>query len=215
MAGLVITILIFVAILAIEELAWKKKILHDEYQRKFVHMAIGTFMAFWPWLLTWHQIQLLSALGVVAALVYKRANMFGGLGNIRSDGYGHITHPLSVLVAATLTSNDVFFCIAILIMALADGTAAIVGHRYGEHWRYKVFGHTKTVIGSMAFWLTSLLILGVGLLAVHEQFSLSHYIGLLVVAPPILTAFENLGVLGLDNLFLPPLALFMLSIAQS
>lgn len=215
MTGLVITILIFVAILAIEELAWKKKILHDEYQRKFVHMAIGTFMAFWPWLLTWHQIQLLSTLGVVAAFVYKRANMFGGLGNIRSNGYGHITHPLSVLIAATLTSNDVFFCIAILIMALADGAAAIVGHRYGEHWRYKVFGHTKTVIGSMAFWLTSLLIFGIGLLAAHGDFSLSHYIGLLIIAPPILTILENLGILGIDNLLLPPAALLMLYIAQT
>lgn len=215
MFGVVITIAIFCAILFIEEWSWKKKFLHDEYQRKFVHMATGTFMAFWPWLLTWHQIQIFAAVGVAAALIYKKANIFGGLGSIRSNGYGHLTHPLSVLIAATMTTNDVFFCLAILVMALADGTAAIVGHRYGKNWQYKVFGHTKTVVGSLAFWLAALIILGIGLLFVGDQFTYSHYVGLLVFAPPILTVIENLGILGLDNLLLPPAVLMMLASAQA
>jgi phytol kinase len=214
MMGIIITLLIFAVILLVEEWAYKKKVLRDEYQRKFVHITYGTFMAFWPWLLTWHQIQFFAAVGVVVALIYKRAKVFSGLDNIRSNGYGHFTHPLSVLVAASMTTNDVFFCISILTMAIADGLAAIIGQRYGKNWQYKVFGHTKTIIGSMAFWLASLIILGVGLLFIRDQFDLSGYIGLLVVAPPVLTAIENLGVLGLDNLFIPPAVILMLSAAQ-
>jgi phytol kinase len=211
MTGILITILIFAVILLVEEWAYKKKVLRDEYQRKFVHMTYGTFMAFWPWLMTWHQIQLFAAVGVAAALIYKRAKVFSGLDNIRSNGYGHFTHPLSVLIAATMTSNDVFFCISILIMAIADGMAAIIGQRYGKRWQYKVLGHTKTVIGSMAFWLVSLFILGIGLLFANDQFNFENYVGLLIFAPPLLTAIENLGILGLDNLFIPPAVILMLS----
>ncbi len=215
MLGIIITLLIFLLILLLEELLWKRKILHDEYQRKFLHISMGIFMAFWPWLLTWRQIQIFAAMGVAAALIYKRAKLLNGLDNIRYNGYGHFTHPLAVLVTASLTTDKVYFCLAILVMALADGVAAIAGHRYGKNWQYKVFGHTKTVIGSMAFWMTCLIILGIGLLSIRSQFTFSAYITLLIVGPPILTAVENLGVLGLDNLLLPLAVLAMLNIASS
>jgi dolichol kinase len=63
-----------------------------------------------------------------------------------------------------------------LHVALADGFAAIIGTKYGRAWAYKVFGQTKTIIGSMTFWVVSLCILGIGLLFAHDLIPFSHYI---------------------------------------
>jgi hypothetical protein len=67
----------------------------------------------------------------------------------------------------------------------------------------------------MAFWLTALLIFGIGLLVVHQNFTFNHYIDLLIIAPPTLTLIENLGVMGFDNLLLPPAVLLMLYSMQA
>lgn len=214
MLSLIFTIVVLVLILIAEEVAWKRRILHDEYQRKFIHMATGAFMAFWPWIINWTEIEILTAVGVTSALVYKRVNIFSGLGAIRSNGYGHITHPLAVLITASLTHQKIFFCLAVLNMALADGMAAIIGNWFGKNWRYKVFDQTKTVLGTMAFWLTSMLIFGVGALFIKDQISFANYCLLLILAPPALALIENLGVFGFDNVMIPLAVLLALNLAS-
>ncbi|HLB66329.1 MAG TPA: hypothetical protein VJJ78_01905, partial [Candidatus Saccharimonadales bacterium] len=52
------------AILVIEEIFYKRKILQGEYLRKFVHISAGSFIAFWPWLISWRAIQLIGVLMV-------------------------------------------------------------------------------------------------------------------------------------------------------
>jgi dolichol kinase len=91
----------------------------------------------------------------------------------------------------------------------------MIGTKYGRKWSYKVFGQTKTVFGSMTFWIISLCILGIGLLPAHNLIPFSHYALLLVLLPPILTATENLAVWGTDNLAIPMIVLIALQIASA
>ena len=58
-------------ILIIAEILWRKKILRGEYQRKFVHILAGTFIAFWPWIITFRQIQIISLLMLGAILLVQ------------------------------------------------------------------------------------------------------------------------------------------------
>src|SRR5581483_4899643 len=187
------------------EALWRAKTLSGENQRKFTHISVGTFVAFWPWLLSWRTIQWVAIVMAVAVLINRHLQVLH-LRGIRKDEretYGDVFLALAILMCALITSNKIIFALAILNMALADGFAAVVGTIYGKHWRYKVFHQVKSVFGSMAFWLISLCIMAVGLLFLHNSVSFAEYTVLLLALPPVLTMVENVGGLGLDNIFVP------------
>lgn len=201
------------AILAVAEVLWRKKILKGENQRKFVHISIGTFAAFWPWLISWEAIQLLGLLMTAGVLINRHWTYLHYLGNIRiTRNYGDVFLPIAIVVASLVTTNKIFFAIAILHVSLADGLAAVVGKNFGKHWKYKVFEHSKTVVGSMTFWLVSLCILGVGILAAHDAVTYNQYSLLIFALPPILTLIENVVGLGMDNIAVPAAVLVALNL---
>src|SRR5579862_211075 len=159
------------AVLAVAEVLWRAKILVGEYQRKFVHILTTSFVAFWPWLISWRQIQLLGLMMLaIVALNHTRETLHFSA-DLRKKSLGGITLALAVIACASLTSNKIFFAVAMLNAALADGLAAVVGTRYGAKWEYRVFGYTKTVLGTMAFWITSLCVIGTGLLVGYTSIS--------------------------------------------
>ena len=201
------------AILIISEILYKQKILQGEYLRKFVHISSGTFIAFWPWLISWRQIQAIS-LAMLAVVIcnHRRKTIHMG-GNIKRRTYGGMLFPVGVLASALLTQNKFFFALAVLHLALADGLAAVIGITYGKKVSYKIFHQAKTLVGTATFWLASLCILGVGLLFAHDYISFNHYVLLLVFLPPVLAFLENLAVLGLDNVVVPVAVVLALQLA--
>ena len=203
------------AVLLIDEILWRKKIIHGELKRKFVHISVTSFVAFWPWIMSWKAIQLIGVVMVLVLLINRQLKVLHYLGGIRQKTYGDVFLALSITTTALLTDEKVFFAIAMLHVALADGLAAIIGTKFGKKWKYKVFGQPKSIIGSMTFWIVSLFILGVGLLAAHSAIPFSNYIILLLVLPPILTAIENLAVLGTDNLAIPVVVVIALQVAAA
>lgn len=201
-------------LLVIAELLGKYRVLRGEYHRKFLHIAAGSFIAFWPWLISWRAIEAIG-LGMLLVMVANRYLAFLNYrGRIGRASYGDIFLALAVFLAANLTHNKVFFALAILEVALADGLAAVAGIAYGKYWGYKVFKHKKTVIGSMVFWIVTLCIFGAGLLAAHDSISFENYFLILLLIPPAFTLAENLSVFGLDNLVIPILTVLILRAVQ-
>jgi dolichol kinase len=202
------------ALLVLTELLDKYKILKGEYLRKFFHITAGSFIAFWPWLISWRTISILAG----GMLLVMLANRYLGLssyhGKIHRVTYGDMFLALAILLSSLITTNKVFFALAILEVALADGLAAVVGISYGKKWGYEVFGYTKTVVGTMVFWIVSVEILTAGVLAAHAQFSYQDYYYLLLLMPPVLTILENLAILGIDNLIIPLLTIAILRLFQ-
>lgn len=190
-------------ILAAAELLWRRKILEGEEQRKFVHISVGLFVAFWPWLISWRSIQLIGVAMLVGVLANRLHKILHFSGNIRMDSYGDICFALAIILVASLTTVPLFFALAILHLALADGLAAVIGKNFGKDWRYKVFHQLKTVIGSMTFWFLSVCILGTGLLFANDLIPFHTYVLLVVALPPVLTVLENVTGLGLDNVVVP------------
>lgn len=202
-------------LLVIAELLGKHHVLKGEFHRKFLHISAGCFIAFWPWLISWEAIKIIGLLMLAVTLVNRYAKVFNYKNKIGRASEGDILLAASVALLPFLTTNKVFLAIAMLEVALADGLAAIVGGVYGKKWEYKVFGHKKTVIGSMTFWIASLCIFGIGLLGATEVIPINGYIWLIFLAPPALTLTENLCLYGLDNLIIPLITIAILKIAQS
>lgn len=197
-------------IVIINELLWRRKFLHGELKRKFVHILATVFIASWPWLISWKAIQLIGITMVLVLLINRRLKILHYLGRIREKTYGDVFLALSATTCAIITDEKIFFAIAMLHVALADGLAAVIGSKFGSKWRYKVFGQTKSVIGTMTFWIVSVFVLGTGLLVAQDLISYNDYVLLLLLLPPVLAAIENVAVFGLDNLAVPVVVIIVL-----
>lgn len=196
---LAITVLIVLIILLINEYLWRKKKIHGELGRKSVHILVGSFVAFWPFFLSWGNIELLSLGFFLVVFISKQNNFFEAIHSVQRSTWGELFFALSVGLIAFITMNKWIYMAAILQMSLADGLAAIVGTNYKFGLKYQVFGHTKSILGSLTFFIVSLLILFIyAHLAPYQSFKLIY-----ILYAFIATLFENIAVAGLDNLIVP------------
>jgi phytol kinase len=85
-------------------------------------------------------------------------------------------------------------------MAYGDGVAAIIGQFFGKH-PYTIFKGHKTLEGSFAMFITSMLVIGIYQLFVYQSFNWMHIGSLALVA----TLVEAISPHGIDNLFIPML----------
>lgn len=186
-------------VLVISEFGWRKHWLTNEFGRKFVHILVGSFVAFWPFFLSWDEIRLLSLAFLVVVLISDRFKIFHAINSVQRPTYGEIFFAISVGLLTFITHSKAIYAASILQMSLADGFAAIVGTRYGRENKYHVFAHAKSVAGTTAFAVTAFLILlGYGIFAVAGLPIVKIVIGTVVA-----TAVENLATFGLDNLVVP------------
>lgn len=215
MLNLIICVAGLGILLLLSEWLGERKILKGEYQRKFLHITSGAFMASWPWLISWRTIQILSIIIIAIMAANHYFGVFNYQKRIGRVSYGDIFLGLAVFISSVIANNKIFFALAILEVAVADGLAALAGNSYGKEWTYKVLGYKKTLIGTMVFWIATASILTPGLLAAHDVFSFRDYYYLLLLLPPALTLIENVAVFGIDNLIIPVALIVVLRIVQS
>lgn len=203
---LILTVLAVLVVLVVNELWWRSRTVHSEFSRKFVHITVGSFVAFWPFFLSWRQIVGMSAAFLVVVSVSKYMRVFQAIHSVQRPTWGELFFAVSVGSVALITHNKWIYTAALLQMALADGLAAIVGVRFGNPQKYLVFGHAKSVAGSLCFFLVSF-----GILMAFGRWSdqmLSF--GYAAAISAAATTLENLAVIGMDNLLVPVLVALML-----
>src|SRR6185369_2638392 len=146
-------------ILVLAEYMSRYKGVHSELTRKFVHILVGIFVAFWPFFLSWGQIQLLSVLFLVGVLVSVKMQIFNSIHAVSRNTMGEILFAAIIGLLAFISTDRWVFTTAMLYLSLADGLAAIVGLAYGEHNSYRILGRTKSLAGSLAFFFTAVAIM--------------------------------------------------------
>ncbi len=199
MIPLLLTVLTVFAILLVSEWGWRKGWLANEFGRKFVHITVGCFVAFWPYFLSWGQIRFLSAAFLVVVIITTYFNTFHAISSVQRPTYGEFFFAATVGILASLNINEAVYTVAVLHMSLADGLAALVGVRYGRDNKYHILGHTKSVAGTGAFFVTSLLILIAYSLIAGAMLPVL----LILFVAAVASMLENIAVLGLDNLAVP------------
>jgi phytol kinase len=197
--ALLITIVIVLAILVCSELYWRKHTIHDEFSRKFVHITVGSFVAFWPYFLDANQIRILSIAFLLGVAVSRYVGVFSAIHTVQRPTWGEVWFALVVGILAFSAAHPHIYTAALLIMSLADGLAAVIGTRYGNASRYTVFGSPKSVIGTATFFAVSVVILII--YAATTPDSLPYAMVVPVAAGAALL--ENIGINGFDNLFVP------------
>lgn len=198
---IILVCLVVLVLLCLSEFGWRKGYMTNELGRKFVHITVGSFVAFWPYWLSWNQIRVLSLAFIVVVLLSRFLKIFNALHSVQRPTYGEFFFALTVGLLTFITHDEAIYAAALLQMSLADGMAAVVGVEYGLKYqfrRYHVFGHIKTVIGSLVFFVISAALL-FGYSADTTQLAL----WLIPAIAAGATALEIIGIAGVDNLLVP------------
>ena len=190
--------IVFVVLVA-SELWWRSHHTHSEISRKFVHITVGSFVAFWPFFLSWGEIQFLSIAFFVVVSLSKYLHIFRAIHSVQRPTWGELFFALAVGGVTLITHSKYIYMTALLQMSLADGLAAVIGVRYGLRHSYKVFRHIKTYVGSLTFFVVAILLLVIYVHVGNISLTPLNLVGLAALA----TLIENCGVAGLDNLLVP------------
>lgn len=179
-----------------------KKRLSPELARKIPHLSSGSIVATWPVYVSYKTIIVAMVVYLALTVFVHKRGLFERTRNVGRKSWGEWGYPVAVIALALLKPSPWIFAVALLHFALADALAAIVGIKYGtKPTTYKIFGHTKTLIGTVTFCVTSLIL--VGLLLIFDSSFTGPTLATLFLVPVMSTILENVGLFGLDNLLVP------------
>jgi len=193
-------------LLVINEIWWRRKKKHSELSRKLIHILVGSFVAFWPYIMSVNSIRIISVLFMIVVFSSMKFNIFKSIHSVKRDSLGEIYFAISVGLITFINPSHLVYTISLLTMSLADGLAALVGTYYGMNRKYKVYGRAKTVLGSLTFFIVALVLILIYIDKTGHVFSL----GYLAVAAG-LTLIENISPKGMDNLLVPLVAALFLA----
>ena len=197
----------FVILLFAEHLS-RKKAINQEVSRKIPHIVGGLAIASWPFFVSMNFIVGLGLAFLAASTVVRKFNLFAGSRAVDRLSWGELFFPAGVTLTAALHPSQWIFAVAILHLGVADAVAALVGKRLGKHF-YKIFGHRKSIEGSIAFAVVSVIITFWFVVFAPTGLSISWTVILLL---PILSSLtEAIAPWGLDNLFVPVIVVIALS----
>ncbi len=195
---------------------------NPEVTRKVVHISVG--LAVFPAPLIFS-----SSIPVIAiALFFIAVNflsikleIFKGMDTVSRQTYGTVYYPLAffILVLAFWNKYPALVSIPMLILAIGDAFANIVGGAVKRPVVYNLTGDGKSIQGSIAMFVVSFFILFLSLIftrpsklwwgdVLNTSFIQIFFISFLTAL--FATVVEGAGSYGLDNFFIPIASAFML-----
>lgn len=172
-----------------------------ELSRKIVHIGTGAVVP-----LAWFfQIPFVIALPVAAVITVLTAmnhqwRLIPAVEDVDRNSYGTIAYGTAITMLLLLfwpTRADAV-CAGVLVMALGDGLAGLIG-RNVDSPKWVLFGQTKSTVGTMTMAVvTSLVLIGLARWS-GTDLPLSATLGMVAMA----TGLEQLSWRGLDNLSVP------------
>jgi phytol kinase len=210
MIAVLVGLILLFSIVLLVELLHSRGHISTEMARKTIHLATGLLLVAWSFLVSWHSIVYAEIFLIGAVSATRWLKLFNSQNGVNRITWGEFFFPIGVILAILLKAPRWVFILAILHLAVADAAAALVGKKYGQSTSYKVFGHKKSLVGSAAFFIVSIVLVSATLVIAPAKFSAMNKVSLLLL--PIITTFaENFGVYGSDNLLVPLVIVFLLS----
>lgn len=201
---------VFVGLLVAAELWRRFGHPRPEWTRKLVHLGGGLACLLFPFLVHSPWVVLAMALPLTAVFALGgRLGFLRSLHGIDRPSRGVEYYPLSVFLVFLLARDRPWIYVsALLVLAIGDAGAALIGSRYGV-LRYQVEDEHKSVEGSAVFLVIAFLAIHLPLLLATDLPRPLCVLAALLVAT-LLTGFEAISLRGADNLFVPLAAVVML-----
>ena len=192
----------FLVLFACGEVLYPVFKVRAELTRKWSHVGTGFITLLFPSLLSnhWWVLVLCATFAILLSTSIK-FNFLKSINAVDRDTLGSLCYPLAVytsFLAYVWKGNTLFFFLPMLIMALADPAAALVGKRWP--WKpYSVGKQKKSVAGSLAFLVVSTM------LSVYFLGGIitSEHIWLVLTTAVSSTLAEAFSAKGYDNVTIP------------
>lgn len=203
MIAILLYSVLYLVLFGITDLLYHKMNVAVETTRKIVHVSTGLIAMTFPiYLDHFWQVLALCCSFLLLMAVSEKLYWFKSITAIERKSYGSWLFALIVLCCFYIQvelNNMAYYYLPILVLSISDPIAALVG-KATQFVPIKVFGSTKTLGGSIAFLVTTSLIL-----LVFDQLSGtgSWPIIYIVLSSIVVTVAELLSTKGWDNLTIP------------
>jgi len=193
-----------------------------EVNRKLVHVLTGVLIFFTPFFFQSNRPLIwMAVLFIVVNYMGVRSGKLKGMHDTRRRSYGTVFYPMTFLflVISCWQSHKVVLMLSMLILALADAAAAIMGENLKRPHEYYLGRDKKSWEGSLVMFITTFAVVCIGLPFVgsidgfNVGWSSAGWIALITAV--VATALEALSSSGSDNLTAPLGAAFVLSFMLS
>ncbi|NQV42229.1 MAG: DUF92 domain-containing protein [Candidatus Marinimicrobia bacterium] len=209
-----IAFLVFFSIImffiGLAEIARKVLKLSPELSRKFVHVMVGILVSLAPFfLISSTPVILLGVIFTILNYVALKKDSFKGMHTTERVSFGTVYFPIAftLLVIMFWERNIVLFVVAMLILALSDTAATVVGERANSNRKFILWHDKKSWPGSIAFFLMTLLVV-IGAFPIYSKIMnnqplpLHHLITMAFFTAAVSTVGEAVSKRGSDNLTL-------------
>jgi phytol kinase len=181
-----------------------------EWTRKLVHLGGGMIGLLLPWLIESPLVVFILTASLSTLFVLgERWKFLESLHGVERKSRGSEYYPLAIWLVFVLAADRRWLYLsAVLVLAVADASAALIGSRYGKH-RYEVEDEFKSVEGSLVFFVVAFLATSLPMLLMTSLPRAVCLLSALLVAM-LVTIFEAISLRGTDNLFVPVAVVFVL-----
>jgi phytol kinase len=197
----------FLVLFAMGEILYHIVRIKVEYTRKFVHITTALLALAFPIYLNNHWFVMALSLIFAGILVLSlKFDLLKSINAIERSSVGSLCAPAAIYATfmAYHFSGDqlYYYYIPLSILAISDPLAALFGKRFP--WRpYSIRGNSKTLMGSMMFFLSAFLVS----FSFMHQFDFADSASMMIlqslcVAGMSMTT-EAFSDKGWDNLFIP------------
>ncbi|MCC7249384.1 MAG: hypothetical protein IT473_12245 [Lysobacter sp.] len=183
-----------------------------EVSRKSVHVTTCTMIAAFPLFdIGYRELMLIAGGSFLSIALLRTTVLMRSIMAVERTSYGDLLLPLSLVIATWMDFAYPAFLAAYLVLGFSDTLASLVGGAYGRR-RYTLLGHTKSYVGSAAFFFSAFAIIAA--VAVYAAGSIPIPTALLIGAAvgALLTLVEALSHKGTDNFFVPLIAATVLNL---
>lgn len=186
----------------------------SEFTRKVVHIGVGMLIWAVPWLFdSWLPFVATSAFFAGLTFLDNRYHFFPSMASKDDQhNWGTFYFPIAAAVVVYLLWDRPPLMVATLMpLTWGDGMAEVVGRTFGRN-RYTIFGHTRSLQGSLAFLGFGFLFTWLALIAVPGPPALTAGAAFLpaLVTVVLATGVEAIAIRGSDNLLVTAVALLVL-----
>ena len=149
-----------IILLCISELTYYINVKSNTFNRKIIHFIIGTSCSMTPYIFNKNHFPILLALiFLLINYISINNNKLKSLKISNIESYGTIYFPISYLFITIFFWNfPSHITISMLILAISDPIASLVGEKNNYNKSFNLYGDRKTYIGSSAMFISSFFI---------------------------------------------------------
>jgi len=206
---------VFLLILLLSELTYKWISKDSELTRKISHTITGFVSLSFPMFFDGYLgVLILGVFSFLLLFISKKARVFDSIHRLERESFGAALLPIAIFlcyVASEYFDNLSYFYIPVLILTVSDPAAGLLGGRIkSKHWKnLGTIAATKTVLGSLSFFISSLAIL-ILVIPKFYEFNILPLIIASVLIAAISSFIELISGKGTDNLTVPLSVIIML-----